>query len=116
MKLPAFMARFFQVPSLTRLRIWLALGIATATDATQFFLGPLGWAFIDEILDVLAMGLTSWLLGFHYLLLPTFVIEFIPVVDMLPTWTACTMAVVALRKRGPAAVPPLPGPPEKPAP
>jgi hypothetical protein len=32
-------------------------------------------------------------------LLPTFAVEFIPVVDMLPTWTACVVAVIALRKR-----------------
>jgi hypothetical protein len=45
------------------------------------------------------MVLTSWMIGFHWLLLPTFVMEFIPLVDELPTWTACVVLVVALRKR-----------------
>jgi hypothetical protein len=31
--------------------------------------------------------------------LPTFAIEFIPVVGMLPTWTGCVAAVIALRLR-----------------
>lgn len=35
---------------------------------------------------------------FHPLLLPTFVIEFLPVAGMLPTWTACVAAIVALRR------------------
>lgn len=86
-------------PWLTRRRIWLALGVAVATDGLQFMLGPLGWTFVDEILDVAAMVIISFLVGFHPLLLPTFVVEFFPVVDMLPTWTGCVAAVVALRKR-----------------
>ena len=68
------------------------------TDAVQLSLGPVGWFLLDEGLDVLAMVLTSAALGFHMLLLPTFVIELLPVADMLPTWTACTAAVVVLRK------------------
>lgn len=45
------------------------------------------------------MALISSAIGFHMLLLPTFVIEFIPGPDMLPTWTACTAAVVMLRRK-----------------
>jgi hypothetical protein len=52
------------------------------------------------------MALTMCLLGFHVLLLPTFVIELIPVIEDFPTWTACVAAVVALRKRGEKPVPP----------
>jgi len=71
----------------------------------QLLLGPLGWAFADEIIDAVAMILTVWLLGFHILLLPTFVVELIPVVDELPTWTACVAAIIALRRRGSPAPP-----------
>jgi len=67
-------------------------------------LGPFGWAFADELLDVAAMILTWRLIGFHPLLLPTFVLEFLPLADMLPTWTGCVAIVVALRKRQQAAV------------
>jgi hypothetical protein len=68
------------------------------TDALQLLLGPLGWTFTDEILDVAAMILTWAIIGFHPLLLPTFALEFLPAVDMLPTWTGCVALVVALRK------------------
>jgi hypothetical protein len=65
----------------------------------QLLLGPLGWVFGDQAIDCVAMVLTSWAIGFHILLLPTFVIELVPVLEDLPTWTACTIAVIALRRR-----------------
>jgi hypothetical protein len=86
---------------LTRSRIRAAYGVAIATDILQFALGPFGWAFTDEILDVVALVATTRLLGFHPLLLPTFLLEVVPVVDVLPTWTACVALVIALRKRQP---------------
>jgi len=98
--------KWFRVPKLSRPRIILALAVAVMADALQLLLGPLGWTFADEIIDAIVMLLTVWLLGFHLLLLPTFVTELIPVADMLPTWTACTIAVIALRKREQRALPP----------
>jgi len=95
---------------LTKRRIWAAYAVAVAADALQFVLGPIGWTFADEILDVAAAGATWALLGFHPLLLPTFVLEFMPIVDMLPTWTGCVALVVGLRKKQQAAVPPSTGP------
>ena len=97
---------------LTRNRIILALVIAAAADGLQLALGPAGWLFMDQVIDVAAMILTMWLMGFHLLLLPTFVAELIPAVDMLPTWTACVAAVIALRKR--EQNPPPPAPPVPP--
>ena len=98
----------FHAPLLTRQRVQLAYAIAVTADVLQLLLGPLGWAFADEILDVAAMILTWRVIGFHPLLLPTFVIEFLPVTDMLPTWTGCVALVVALRTRQQAASPPPP--------
>ena len=89
----------FRAPKLSRMRILLALAVAIVADGVQLLLGPLGWAFADEIIDVTAMALETWLVGFHVLFLPTFVVEFIPVADMLPTWTGCVAIVVAVRKR-----------------
>lgn len=86
-------------PALSKARIWFALFAALVIDGLQFGLGPFGWAFVDEGLDVVGMILISWAIGFHMLLLPTFLIEFIPGPDMLPTWTGCTIAVILLRKR-----------------
>ncbi len=84
----------------------LALAVAAAADGLQFLLLGLGWVGIDQAIDVVAMLLTMWILGFHILLLPTFVVEFIPVADMLPTWTGCVIAVIALRKREQRTAPP----------
>lgn len=98
----------FRVPLLTRTRVVLALTVAVAADGLQFLLGPLGWALIDQAIDLVAMALTMWILGFHILLLPTFVVELIPVADMLPTWTGCTIAVIALRKREQKSSPAVP--------
>src|SRR5437867_1448020 len=97
LKLTETTRRWFAVPVLTKSRIAIALSVAVVTDTAQLLVGPLGWLVVDEALDAVAMVLTCWALGFHPLLLPTFVIEFIPVADMLPTWTGCTAAVVALR-------------------
>jgi hypothetical protein len=98
---------FSRHPVLSRKRIFLAFTVAVLTDAIQFGLGPLGWVFVDEGLDIIAMILISGAIGFHMLLLPTFVIKLIPGPDMLPTWTACTAAVVMLRKRTQQQAPPI---------
>jgi hypothetical protein len=92
-------------PVLNAARVRLAYGVAIATDVLQVALGPIGWAFADETLDVIAAIVMWRLLGFHPLLLPTFVIEFLPVADMLPTWTGCVALVVALRRRQQATTP-----------
>lgn len=86
-------------PPMTRRRVALAFTVAVVTDALQLILGPFGWVGADEILDVAAAVMTARLLGFHPLLLPTFVAELLPIVDMLPTWTACVALVVAIRRR-----------------
>ncbi|MBI3850279.1 MAG: hypothetical protein HY298_08325 [Verrucomicrobia bacterium] len=100
----------FQTPILTRRRIRLAYAVAITADALQLLLGPFGWTFVDQVIDVVAMILTTALLGFHPLLLPTFIIEFIPVLDMLPTWTGCVALVVSLRKKRQPDKPPNQGP------
>lgn len=94
-----WIAPLLRVPPLRPWRIAAAFAVAVGTDAAQLTLGPLGWSVADEVLDVVAMVLTIWLLGFHVLLLPTFAIELVPVADMLPTWTGCVGLVVARRRR-----------------
>jgi hypothetical protein len=105
-KLPENLNSLFRVPPLTRARMLLALSVAVAADGLQLLLLGFGWVGIDQIIDVAAMALTMWILGFHILLLPTFVVELFPVADMLPTWTGCVVAVIALRKREPQSAPP----------
>ena len=107
----------FRVPAeLSRRRLWTAYGVAIAADGLQLLLGPLGWAFFDEAIDAATMIALSFLVGFHPLFLPTFVVEFVPVVDMLPTWTGCLALVSSLRKRQMTAPGPRPpGPPPQPS-
>jgi hypothetical protein len=96
--------RLLEAPVLTRRRVWFAYAVAIATDLLQLALGPIGWLFVDEGLDVVAMVLVSRAIGFHVALLPTFALEFLPLTDMLPTWTGAVALVVALRRRNASAV------------
>jgi hypothetical protein len=89
---------------ITRPRVRAAYGVAIAADALQLALGPFGWTFADEIIDIVAMIVLVRLIGFHPLLLPTFILELVPVADLLPTWTGCVALVTALRKKSAAAV------------
>ena len=106
MKLLDAIARRLPAPRLTVPRMVAAMVVAVAADAMQFALGPMGWFAPDEIIDVVAFVIVTWLIGFHVLLLPTFVVEFVPVLGMLPTWTGCVAAVLALRRGASSAPPP----------
>ena len=97
MKLPDKLNCLLRVPGLTRARIVLALAVAVVADGLQFLFGLV--PLVDQAIDVVGMVLTSWVIGFHWLLLPTFVLKLVPFLDELPTWTACVVAVIALRKR-----------------
>ena len=86
-----------QTRPLSRRRMVVAVCLALAADIVQLAAGPLGWAFFDEVVDVITMLIMMRLLGFHWLLLPTFVVEFIPFADMLPSWTGCVLLLVRTR-------------------
>lgn len=96
---PTESRRWLRPPQLTPFRMAGAMVVAVAADSIPWVLGPLGWTFLDELVDVAAMLGTMAALGFHVLLLPTFVLELLPVADLLPTWTGCVLAVIALRRR-----------------
>jgi hypothetical protein len=98
----------FTPPTLTTFRVRAAYSVAITTDVLQFILGPIGWVGADELLDVIAAGTMLRLLGFHPLLLPTFMLEFLPLTDMLPTWTACVAMVISSRRNRMAADEPPP--------
>ena len=100
----------FESPVLTRNRVRLAYAAAITADAIQALMGPMGWLFADQVIDIIAMIVVFRAIGFHPLLLPTFLIEFVPGIDMLPTWTGCVALVVALRRKQQPAPPPPEGP------
>jgi hypothetical protein len=101
-------------PVLTRRRIWLACATAVLSDGIQLvggLFGLPGWV-LDDGVDVVAMVLQCYILGFHPLFLPTFLVKAVPIVDMLPTWTGCTLVVIALRRKQQEPAPnPSPAPP-----
>ena len=99
-----------KIPKITRTRIVLAFAVSVIADALQF---PISGATAtgilaipgeaaDVALDVVVMVITSALLGFHTALLPSFVLELVPGLDLLPTWTGCVAFVVWRRKQAEA--------------
>jgi hypothetical protein len=104
------MANLLRAQPLTHLRVGLAIAVAAVADLIQFLAGPMGWVGFDQAVDFVAMVLTILLLGFHVLLLPTFILELVPVVGELPTWTGCVGAVILLRKRAERAAEAVPSP------
>lgn len=81
----------------TRGRMAVALIAALAADGLQILLQAV--PFAPQAIDIAATAIVTMAIGFHVLLLPTFVIELVPLVDDFPTWTGCVIAVIALRKR-----------------
>jgi hypothetical protein len=70
-------------------------------------------AVAEVVLDLLAATAAIRLLGFHWLLLPSFLLELVPVLDTLPTWTGCVGFVIWKRLRAaerPVDLPPTPAP------
>jgi hypothetical protein len=95
---------------LTRGQVVAAFAIAGCVDLIQLALdagfivtietvvGPVGLEAADVVLDLMAGVTLSALLGFHLVFLPTFVVETIPVLDAIPTWTAAVGFVLYRHK------------------
>jgi hypothetical protein len=94
-------------PVLTRKRIILAFAIAVVADAIQFpiiaveatGIFSIPGELADFLVDSVVMVATTFLVGFHRILLPTLFVEVIPGLDLFPTWTACVTYVIWLRKK-----------------
>jgi hypothetical protein len=113
-------------PPLTRRRLAAAVALALVADlldlavtgAEDFSLG-LGLVPGEAIsagLDVVVMALMTRLLGFHWLFLPSFLLELVPEVEALPTWLGCVGLVAWQRRRAerPAVAAPRPVAPLEP--
>lgn len=104
------MADLAQAPKRSR-SLRLAWGVAIAADAIQwvfpyvFGLGSL--TPVDAGLDLVVMLVMTRLLGWHWAFVPTFAVELLPIIDLVPTWTAAVW--VATRRRTPPT--PALGPP-----
>jgi hypothetical protein len=89
-------------------RIWAARFVAFGADLLQIGLFPFviegGFSALDDALDVLACGILTILVGWHYSFVPSFVLKVVPVADLVPTWTLAVL--LATRQRG-AETPPV---------
>ena len=96
-----------ELPELSRPRIVAAFAVALVVDLIQIpltFAENSGFLLIpaeiaDCVLDFLAMGATTLLLGFHWALLPSVFVEAVPELDLIPTWTGCVAFVLWRRKQ-----------------
>lgn len=92
---------------LKRNRVKLALGVALLADAIQIPVSmiaatgvmlPIAESFI-VLVDLVAMALIMWCLGFHWILLPSFALEALPGLDAIPTWTLCVVYLARMNKQ-----------------
>ena len=94
-------------PELTKNRILAAYAVAIIADLielpitaaeTTVVAAPAaeGFAFV---VDAIVFGIMTKLLGFHWLLLPSFFVEVVPGLDLLPTWIGCVFYVVRQRRK-----------------
>ena len=94
-------------PKLTRTRIALAFAVSVVADVMQFpIIAAAATGFLaipaeaaDMVLDTVVMFVISALIGFHWTFLPSFVLEALPGLDLIPTWTGCVGYVVWRRRR-----------------
>lgn len=92
---------------LSKQRIAAAFAVAVIADAIQFPITAATMTGVlavpgegaDLLIDSIMTVVTSSLLGFHWILLPSFVFEAIPGFDLFPTWTGCVAYVVWRRKK-----------------
>jgi hypothetical protein len=105
-------------PLVTPRRIWTARGLAVLVDLLQVGLLPIELTPLNNVIDV-ATGIAMYLLvGWHWAFLPTFLVEMVPFVDLVPTWTLAV--AIATRGRVTPAAPTVtvepPAPPPSPPP
>jgi hypothetical protein len=86
-------------------RVWTARAVAVAADCVQLGLipafGPGAVSPFEDALDVaVAVALTA-LVGWHWAFLPAIGAELIPVVDLVPTWTAAAFLATRLHATPP---------------
>jgi dolichyl-phosphate-mannose--protein O-mannosyl transferase len=98
-------------PTLTPRRIWIARALAVLVDLAQVALLPAELTPLNNAIDVVTAAVMVALVGWHWAFLPTFLVELVPFVDLVPSWT---LAVVIATRGGSAAPPAALPPPGQP--
>jgi len=90
--------------ALTASRIRAARALAVAADLLQVAVFPAfapGYlSVLNDALDVAVAIALFTLVGWHWAFLPTFIVELVPLADLVPTWTGAVW--IATRDRGAA--------------
>jgi hypothetical protein len=77
---------------LTRRRVVAARALAVVADSVQLGLLPVfveGWLSpLNDVLDVVVALVMTALVGWHWAFVPAFIAELVPVLGLVPTWTA----------------------------
>ena len=88
------------------LQLPLALGwLAALLPAGLLVAGP-PLETLAVAVDLVAAAATIALLGFHWVLLPTIVLEAVPVIGAAPTWTGCVLFVIWRKRQHAPRLPP----------
>jgi hypothetical protein len=78
--------------NLTRRRVVAARALAMVADSVQLGLLPVfveGWLSpVNDVLDVVIAVAMTVLVGWHWAFVPAFISELVPVLGLVPTWTA----------------------------
>ncbi|HSB60627.1 MAG TPA: hypothetical protein VLI67_02835 [Vicinamibacteria bacterium] len=105
-------------PETTPRRVWAARLLAMTADFLQIGLFPFffegGLSPLNNGLDALVAIAMIALVGWHWAFLPAFLTELVPVVGLVPSWTAAVLIATrgAEAPPPPGALPPAP-PPER---
>jgi hypothetical protein len=87
-------------------RLRTAMVLAIVADLLQIVVFPFFIEGVespaDDMVDLCVGGILTWLLGWHWEFLPSFLAKLVPGVDMVPFWTLAVANVY--RKTKPRAV------------
>jgi hypothetical protein len=80
-------------PPISPQRKKMALAVASFADFLQIMLLPLlGWGYIlDDAIDFFTALVLIAICGFKWQFILAFILELVPVLDILPTWTAVVL-------------------------
>ena len=83
-------------------RVRAARFIAVLADLFQIVLFPVfapgAVAPWDDALDAVVAAALVWLLGWNWALVPSFVAELVPGLDLVPTWTMAVLFATRQKK------------------
>lgn len=84
-------------------RLRIAMILAILADVLQLAVFPFvvegAESPADDILDLCVGGLLTWLLGWHWEFLPSFLAKLVPGVDLVPLWTLAVANVYRKSKQ-----------------